>query len=80
MKDEIFMQKIQTLRVIETELKRRIKAMKTATINIKIALSNGDTKTLGVVADDYTKRLDEMDRMVLTMDKILFEINDSEDK
>lgn len=78
MKDEIFMQKIQTLRVIETELKRRIKAMKTATINIKIALSKGDTKTLGVVADDYTKRLDEMDRMVLTMDKILFGINDSE--
>ena len=80
MKDEIFMQKIQTLRVIETELKRRIKAMKTATINIKIALSNGDTNTLGVVADDYAKRLDELDRMVLTMDKILFEINDSEDK
>ena len=79
MKDEIFMQKIQTLRVIETELKRRIKAMKTSTINIKIALSNGDTKALGVVADDYTKRLDEMSRMVLTMDKILFEINDSED-
>ena len=78
MKDEIFMQKIQTLRVIETELKRRIKAMKTSTINIKIALSNGDTKALGVVADDYTKRLDEMSRMVLTMDKILFEINDSE--
>ena len=79
MKDEIFMQKIQTLRVIETELKRRIKAMKTSTINIKIALSNGDTKALGVVTDDYTKRLDEMSRMVLTMDKILFEINDSED-
>ena len=79
MKDEIFMQKIQTLRVIETELKRRIKAMKTSTINIKIALSNGDTKALGVVADDYTKRLDEMSRLVLTMDKILFEINDSED-
>lgn len=78
MKDEIFMQKIQTLRVIETELKRRIKAMKTSTINIKIALSNGDTKALGVVTDDYTKRLDEMSRMVLTMDKILFEINDSE--
>ena len=78
MKDEIFMQKIQTLRVIETELKRRIKAMKTSTINIKIALSNGDTKALGVVADDYTKRLDEMSRLVLTMDKILFEINDSE--
>ena len=73
------MQKIQTLRVIETELKRRIKAMKTSTINIKIALSNGDTKALGVVADDYTKRLDEMSRLVLTMDKILFEINDSED-
>ena len=79
MKDEIFMQKIQTLRVIETELKRRIKAMKTSTINIKIALSNGDTKALGVVTDDYTKRLDEMSRLVLTMDKILFEINDSED-
>ena len=73
-------QRIKTLKVIETELNSRVKRMKTSTINIKIALSNGDTKALGVVADEYTKRLDEMDRMVLTMDKILFEINDSEDK
>lgn len=61
--------KIQTLKTIETELNRRLKRMKTSTINIKIALSNNDTKALGVVANDYTKSIDENMRMLATMEK-----------
>lgn len=66
--------KLQTLKTIETELNRRLKRMKTSTINIKIALSNNDTKALGVVADDYTKSIDENMRMLATMEKILADI------
>ena len=66
--------KLQTLRTIETELSRRLKRMKTSTINIKIALSNNDTEALGTVADDYTKAIDENMRMLLTMENILDDI------
>lgn len=66
--------KIQTLKTIETELNRRLKRMKTSTINIKIALSNNDTKALGVVAEDYTKSIDENMRMLAMMEKILADI------
>ena len=66
--------KLQTLKTIETELNRRLKRMKTSTINIKIALSNNDTKALGVVADNYTKSIDENMRMLTTMEKILADI------
>ena len=68
--------KIKTLSVIEKELKKRVGLMKNSTINIKIALSNTDTKALGVVADDYTKKLNEMNRMLETMEKILEEIEE----
>jgi hypothetical protein len=68
--------KIKTLTVIEKELRNRVKLMKNATINIKIALHNGDTQALGVVTDRYTARLDEMERMLATMDKILSEIKE----
>ncbi len=66
--------KIKTLKVIEKELHKRLKRMKTSTINIKIVLSNNDTKALGVVADDYTKAIDENMRMLATMEKILADI------
>lgn len=66
--------KIQTLKTIETELNRRLKRMKTSTINIKIALSNNDTKALGVVAEDYTKSIDENMRMLAMMEKMLDDI------
>ena len=66
--------KLQTLRTIETELSRRLKRMKTSTINIKIALSNNDTKALGTVADYYTKVIDENLRILLTMEKMLDDI------
>ena len=68
--------KIKTLKVIEKELHKRLKRMKTSTINIKIALSNNDTKALGTVADDYTRAIDENMRMLLTMDKILNELEE----
>lgn len=48
--------------------------MKTSTINIKIALSNNDTKALGVVAEDYTKSIDENMRMLAMMEKMLDDI------
>ena len=66
--------KLQTLRTIETELSRRLKRMKTSTINIKIALSNNDTKALGIVADDYTKAIDENMRMLLMLEKMLDDV------
>jgi hypothetical protein len=66
--------KLQTLKVIEKELNLRLKRMKTSTINIKIALSNNDTKALKVVADDYTKAIDENMRMLSTMGKLLEDI------
>ena len=72
-------QRIKTLKVIETELNSRIKRMKTSTINISISIANNDTKSLGVVAKDYSQKLDEMSRMLLTMDKILSELMDGWD-
>jgi hypothetical protein len=72
--ESMIKKKLQTLKTIETELNRRLKRMKTSTINIKIALSNNDTKALGVVADDYTKVIDENMRMLSTMDRILADI------
>lgn len=68
--------KIKTLQVIEKELHKRLKRMKTSTINIKIALSNNDTKALGTVADDYTRAIDENMRMLFTMDKLLSELEE----
>lgn len=68
--------KIKTLQVIEKELHKRLKRMKTSTINIKIALSNNDIKALGTVADDYTRALDENMRMLLTMEKLLNELEE----
>ena len=68
--------KIKTLKVIEKELHKRLKRMKTSTINIKIALSNNDTKALGTVADDYTRAIDENMRMLLIMEKILNELEE----
>ena len=73
-------QKLKTLKVIEVELTRRIKSMKTSTINISISLENNDTKSLGVVTKDYTKKLDEMNKMLLTMDKLLSELMEEENE
>ena len=68
--------RIKTLKVIEKELHKRLKRMKTSTINIKIAISNNDTKALGTVADDYTRAIDENMRMLLIMEKILNELEE----
>ena len=68
--------KVKTLRVIEKELHKRLKRMKTSTINIKVALCNNDTKALGVVADEYTKSINENMRMLETMDKMLNELEE----
>ena len=67
-------QRIKTLKVIETELNSRINRMKTSTINISISIANSDVKSLGVVAKDYSQKLDEMARMLTTMDKLLSEL------
>ena len=66
--------KIKTLIVIEKELTNRVRLMKNATINIKVALYNQDYKALDVIGDNYSKKLDEMQRMLNTMDKILKEL------
>ena len=76
MKSEKDKQRIKTLKVIETELNSRIKRMKTSTINISISIANNDTKSLGVVAKDYSQKLDEMSRMLMAMDKLLSELMD----
>ena len=68
--------RIKTLKVIEKELHKRLKRMKTSTINIKIAISNNDTKALGTVADDYTRAIDGNMRMLLIMEKILNELEE----
>ena len=73
-------QKIKTLKVIETELNSRIKRMKTSTINISISIANNDTKSLGVVAKNYSQKLDEMSRMLKTMDKLLSELMEGENE
>lgn len=66
--------KIKTLIVIEKELTNRVRLMKNATINIKVALYNQDYKALDVIGDNYSKKLDEMTKMLNTMDKILKEL------
>ena len=78
MKSEKDLQRIKTLKVIETELNNRIKRMKTSTINISISIANNDTKSLGVVAKDYSQKLDEMSRMLSTMDRLLSELMNGE--
>ena len=61
---EVVKGKMKTIGVIETELGKRLERIRKNTINIKIAVVNDDTKALGVIADNYSKSIEENLKML----------------
>ena len=47
--------KLNTISTVCDNLHKRLRMAKNKTINVQIAVANGDSKALGVVAENYTK-------------------------
>ena len=49
---------------------------KNKTINVQIAVANGDIKALGLVVENYTRDFEELDRMIKTIEKMVEDIKE----
>jgi len=71
---ELICKKLDTLNVIEKELEKRLKRMKTSTISLSISIANNDNRALSVVAKDYTRNIDENTKMLASMERMIEDI------
>ena len=68
--------KLNTISTVCDNLHKRLRMAKNKTINVQIAVANGDIKALGVVVENYTKDFEELDRMIKAIEKMVEEIKE----